>query len=311
MSKKAVRPIRNWSEYTDSLKKRGDLTIWFSQEAVAKWYEPHTGKRGRPHTFSDYAIMCALTIRCVFRLSLRETQGFIESLIKLMGLDLECPDYTTFCRRARFLKAPMPKVADGPVDLVFDGSGIKFFGPGEWQRRKHGVSKRRRWRKIHIGLNPSTHQIMVVGFTTQDVHDCQVLPGMLSAYPGEIGEVIADGAYDTKECYQAIFSRGGSPLIPPRKGAKPQPGNDPYLTPRDEAIDRIIRQKRGKKRWKIERGYHRRSLVETAYSRLKCRLGDRLSARRFDNQAIEVFTRISALNRMADLGMPERREVAA
>lgn len=197
------------------------------------------------------------------------------------------------------------------MDIVFDSSGIKFYGPGEWQRRKHGMTKRRKWRKVHVAIDGNSQMVLVGGLSEQTMHDSQVMPLMLDSYSGEINDVLADGAYDTIGCYESIFDHKGKPIIPPRKGARSQNGDHPALVPRDQAIDRIIWQKRGKRRWKKEIGYHRRSLVETMFSRLKGIMGDRLNNRIFKNQATEVFVRLAALNRMTELGMPERDKIAA
>jgi hypothetical protein len=152
MSKKQRYRIRNWPQYNKSLVKRGSLTLWFDEESVKKWHEiKKTGGRGRPPKYTDIAILCMLTLKVVFRLPLRATQGLAASLIDLLKLSIESADYTTLCRRQKHLKVPLQKRMAGSESLhaVFDSTGLKVFGEGEWKVRQHGYSQRRTWRKLH------------------------------------------------------------------------------------------------------------------------------------------------------------------
>ena len=151
--KKDKYRIRNWKEYNQSLINRGSITFWFSEDAIAKWYSAErTGKPGRPDTYSDDAIRCGLMIKMVFRTALRALQGFVSSLIESLGLDIVCPHYSVFSRRAKDLRIPLRKLLKPgeKLNVVFDSTGVKVFGEGEWKVRKHGYSKRRTWRKIHV-----------------------------------------------------------------------------------------------------------------------------------------------------------------
>jgi hypothetical protein len=152
-------PIRyrttNWSDYNAALRKRGSLSIWFDPEMV--WHADKTGKRGRPETFSDAAIQTCLTLKVLFGLPLRQTVGLVESLIQMAGLDWPVPDYSTLCRRQARISVQVPYRASGrPLNLLVDSTGIKFRGDGEWQARKHGPSRRRQWRKVHIAMDAGT-----------------------------------------------------------------------------------------------------------------------------------------------------------
>jgi len=191
------------------------------------------------------------------------------------------------------------------VFLVVDASGLKIYGEGEWKVRVHGVSKRRTWRKLHIGVDARTGKIVAGALTTADVHESEVLPEMLEGKEGEVEVVAGDGAYDTREDYEAISEVGAKAVIPPRRGAKiwrhGKGGDPPHA--RDENV-RYIR-KHGRKKWKEESGYHKRSLAETAFFRIKTIFGKKLRSRIFENQATEAFLRLSLLNRMTGLGMPE------
>jgi hypothetical protein len=149
---------KNWSSYNDSLKRRGSLSIWFDAEMI--WTPPPSGKRGRQRQFSDAAIQTCLTLKVLFGMPLRQTTGFVQSLLRLAGLDWVAPDFSTLCRRQKTLNVSLPyRGSKGPLNLLVDSTGIKAEGEGEWNARKHGGSKRRIWRKIHIGIDEETLEI--------------------------------------------------------------------------------------------------------------------------------------------------------
>ncbi len=310
MSKtKPQRRIRNWAEYNQALISRGDFSVWLPKKAVKFWCGSKRKKLGRPQIYADAAIECVLTIRAVYRLSLRATQGLLAGLIRDLNLNIPCPNYTTLCRRAKSIQIS-PKVRQpGPLQLVFDASGLKVYGSGEWRQLKKMIAKRRGWRKIHIGLDAVTQRVVVLGVSGKEMGDGQMLPNLLGIVKDEVDEVLGDGAYDTFECYQAIQAKGALAVIPPRKGARLR--DDLALASRNDAIHRIWHQKRGKRRWKEEVGYHRRSLVETLFSRWKGILGPDLRSRRPDTQQTECVIKAAILNKMADLGMPERERMVA
>src|SRR3954466_14617033 len=133
---------------------RRSLTVWFTEAAVAAWEaEPRTTPGGQPHD-SDLAITTALTLKAVFRLALRQTEGLIGSIIGLLGLALSVPDHTTLSRRAETLEVPRPRSDSDaePVHLLVDSTGLKLCGPGEWLIEKHGTRRRRAWRKLVWGI---------------------------------------------------------------------------------------------------------------------------------------------------------------
>ncbi len=305
--------IRNWREYNEALVSRGQLTFWFDEEAIASWEETErTGRRGAPRVYSDVAIQCALTLRAVFRLPLRATEGLVRSVIVLMGLALPTPDYTTLCRRQGALEVVLPRrLPKGAVHVVVDATGLKVFGEGEWKVRQHGYSYRRTWRKLHLAVDERSHEVLAAALTTNDVGDNEMLPELLSAFDGPIEQVSADGSYDTWENHHHLQQRGAHAAILPRRTARiRQHGNSRHPPlPRDDAL-RGIRQ-HGRAAWKRAVGYHRRSLAETAIFRIKTLFGRRLSARRFDHQATETFIRCLAMNRMTHLGMPHSYRVVA
>ena len=187
--------ITNWSAYNDALKRRGSLTIWFVPEMT--WQAPPTGKRGRQPSFSDTAIQTCLAMKVLFGMPLRQTTGFVQSLLKLVGLDWVVPDFSTLCRRQRTLNVAIPyRGGAGPLNLLIDSTGIKAEAEGEWNARKHGGSKRRIWREIHIGIDEETLEIRAVEVTGSNIGDAPILPDLLDQIPAdeEIGSVTADGA---------------------------------------------------------------------------------------------------------------------
>ncbi|MEM1244077.1 MAG: IS5 family transposase [Pseudomonadota bacterium] len=151
MVKKTYR-VRNWHYYNKALVKRGSVTLWLEQASLAQWYEfTPTGERGRPKKYSDKAVELLLTLRQVFHLPLRQCQGFVKSLFELMKVRLDVMDYSRLSRRQSGVKLPSLPVKSLPIHLVIDASGLKVYGEGEWKVRRHGYSKHRTWRKLHIG----------------------------------------------------------------------------------------------------------------------------------------------------------------
>lgn len=310
--------IRNWPEYNAALVNRGSLTVWVDEAALADWHNHGgSGKRGKPRLYSELAITCMATLQVVYHLPLRSTQGLLRSVVQLLGVELEVPDYTTLCRRRQTLQVSLPVRAQGQaLHLVVDSTGLKVYGEGEWKVRQHGWSKHRTWRKVHLGVDEASGEILAVVASTPLVHDKDVLPDLLEQV-GHLDvlleQVSADGGYDFKTCYEELDQIGVRATICPRRNARVCPRGQ--MRQRDEnlrRIDELARRSRSKdrqgaarKRWKEENGYHRRSLAETAMFRLKNIFGDKLSSRSFQAQVNEVYLRCAALNRMTHLGMPE------
>ena len=314
--KKDKYRTRNWKEYNRSLVNRGSITFWFEENTAQKWYSiKRTGKPGRPDTYSDDAIHCGLMIRAVFHTALRFLQGFIDSIIRILGLDLVCPHYSVFSRRAKGLQIPLRKLLKPgeKLNVIFDSTGVKVFGEGEWKVRQHGYSKRRTWRKVHVGMCADSGQVVVSAMTSNNVSDGEAMIRMMETLDEDsLGSVLGDGAYDTIDCREAVYDRGGKQIIPPAKNAKLQRGKTlPCLKERDEAIQRIEELgEEGRTKWKQEIDYHRRSRVETLMFRYKTILGERLASRREGTQATEVAIKLDVLNRMAEVGMPKSYKVA-
>jgi len=306
---------KNWSDYNRALRHRGSLSIWFDAEMA--WEAKPSGHRGRQQVYSDAAIQACLTIKLLFGLPLRQATGFVESLLELVGLDWAVPDFSTLSRRQKTLSVAIPyRGSSEPLHLLVDSTGIKAEGEGEWNARKHGGSKRRLWRKIHIGIDEQTLEIRAIEVTSSSIGDSPILPGLLSqiAQGQEIGSVTADGAYDTRKCHDAIAARNAHAVIPPRKNAKMW--KPPFVhasmhcravdTPGARARNEAVRSSKylGRALWRQLTGYHRRSRVETKMHCVKL-LGQRLSARDFDRQVAEIQIRAAILNGFTALGIPE------
>jgi IS5 family transposase len=304
---KTTYRLRNWKEYNESLVNRGSLTIWFSEDVISAWKnQARSGKPGRPNKYDETAILTMATLQEIYHLPLRQTEGLLRSIFELLKLDLSVPDYSTLSRRRAALEIELPtRRRDEPLHVVVDSTGIKVFGEGEWKVRQHGYSYRRTWRKLHLGVDETSGEIVAVVVTTNNFTDGQVLPELLDQVNAEIDQVSGDGAYDKRNVYKAVKKRKAKVAIPPRRNAKVwQHGNTKKeRLARDQNLRRI--RKVGRAAWKEEMGYHRRSLAETAVFRIKSIFGRQVSARSFNGQAAQLLVRCAVLNRMTHLGMPD------
>lgn len=293
--------IRNWRDYNKALVSRGSLTLWIDSRSTETWLDRDwPARRGRRRTYTDAAILCALLLREAYHLPLRSTQGLVSSVLKLMRLRLASPHYSTLSRRARRLELSLaaPKKIR---HLVIDSTGLKVYGEGEWQVRTQGKNKRRTWCKLHISMDASTHQVTASLLTDKELLDRNAMAGLLEQTEAEVERVCADGAYDFEQCYRAIKKRAAVALIPPRTDAVIR-GKSPFEQ-RDENVREIGRK--GRKAWKRKSTYHRRSLVECAFFRLKTIFSDKLRSRTEERQKVEAKIRCLAMNRMTKLGMPK------
>jgi len=308
--------VRNWREYNQALVDRGKIAFWITDEALQKWEEKNkTGKRGKPRLYSNLAIETALILREVFRLPLRQVEGFLASILLKMGSDRKAPDHSTLSIRAAQLPVIIRvRAAPGEaVHIVVDSTGAKVYGEGEWKVRKHGWSKRRTWKKLHLGIDEATGDILVGEVTGNETADCEMLKSLLAQVPEDtaLSQISADGAYDRRMCYDALRKRKVPRIaIPPQRNARIwRHGNtaEERLL-RDESLRRI--RVIGRVAWKEESRYHRRSLAETAMFRLKTIFTDKVRARNEAVQRVELLLRMKALNLMTMLGMPDSYVVA-
>jgi hypothetical protein len=304
--------VTNWAEYDAALRQRGSLTVWFTDAAIAAWRaEPRTTPGGQPH-YSALAIATALTLRAVFRLALRQTEGLIGSILRLLGLELAVPDHTTLSRRAETLEVPRFRSdpGSGPVHLLVDSTGLKLGGPGEWLTEKHGAKTRRAWRKLHLGVDAGTGRIEAVELTGHETDDGSRVGALLDQVDGAVASFTGDGAYDRDDVYAGVATRHpeAAVVVPPRRDAVPSRMAETAPTERDRHLQSIA--KHGRLGWQKASGYNRRALAEAAMSRYKRVIGDALRSRTDHRQAVEVAIAVKVLNRMLKLGRPESVRVA-
>src|SRR6201997_3050022 len=221
---KARYRVTNWPDHDAALVQRGELTVWFTEEAIAAWHAPATGERGGQPIYSAIAIETALALRLVFHQPLRQTEGLLRSITTLLEIDIAIPDHTTLSRRGGALTI-LPKSIgrDEPLHLLIDSTGLKIYGESEWLDQKRGIRSPRRWRKLHLGVDADTHEVVAVELTPDDVGDVSELPRLLEQIDTEIASVTADGAYDGQVVYDAVANRhpAAEIIIPPRATADP------------------------------------------------------------------------------------------
>lgn len=295
----------NWAEYDAALRGRGSLSVWFTDAAITAWKaEPRTTRGGQPR-YSALAINTALTLRAVFRLALRQTEGLIGSIMALLGLDLAVPDHSTLSRRAEMLEVPRPRPGTRPVHLIVDSTGLKLCGAGEWLVEKHGTRTRRSWRKLHIGVDADTGRIVASTLTVNDVDDASQVGPLLDQAADPIASFTADGAYDQDRVYAEVAARhpDAAVVVPPRSSAVPSATAETAPTGRDQHLTAIA--ERGRMGWQKTSGYNWRALVEADISRFKRVIGGALRSRTDERRATEVAVAVTVLNRMLELGRPE------
>jgi transposase len=299
---KARYRVTNWSEYDAALVRRGSLTVWFTEEAVAAWHAPATGERSGQPVYSAIAIETSLALRLGFHQPLRQTEGLLRSIADGLGIHIAIPHHTTLSRRGGGLTI-LPKWIDRaePLHLLVDSTGLRIYGEGEWLDQKHGIRSRRRWRKLHLGIDADTHEIVAVELTPDDVGDVSEVPDLLDQIDADIASMTADGAYDGEAVYDAVAERHprATVIIPPRATSV---ADETRPTQRDRHLAMI--DEHGRMAWQRRSGYNRRSLVETAMFRYKTVNGRKLQARTLSNQKTEAKIGCNVLNRMARLGMP-------
>ena len=293
--------VANWASYDRALVGRGDVTLWVSPEAIATWAPAGVGTRGGQLQYSDLAIETALTLRLLFHLPLRQTEGFLTSIFGMLGLDLSAPDHTTLSRRGQHLDLTLRRVSAGAgMHLIVDSTGLSIVGEGEWAAAKHGGRGRRGWKKLHLGVDRSG-VIVAQALTEGSVDDATTGITLIEAADGDLGSVTADAAYDTVGFYAAAGARGAAVVVPPTSTA-----NVSRHGPRSSARDRTIVavKEMGRRRWKKTSGYHRQARVENTFFRYKSIIGDGLRARSSAGQGTEAVLACHLLNQMTARGRP-------
>jgi hypothetical protein len=295
--------VSNWAEYDQALVQRGDVTLWISEDAIDDWKPAPSGGRGGQRKFSDHAIETALTLRLVFNLPLRQAEGFLRSIISMMGVDLEAPDHTTLSRRSQHLNIQLARVSTKQsIHLIVDSTGLSIVGEGEWAAAKYGGRGKRAWKKLHLGVD-RTGMIVAQALTHGSAHDAKAALDLIDSIEGDVDSLTADAAYDTLAIYDTSAARGAEVVIPPSRSATKSRQQRSRSIARDRTILRI--NKVGRRQWKKESGYHQQARVENTFFRYKSIIGSKLRVRHPKSQKSEALMACNILNRMTALGMPK------
>lgn len=303
---KAKYKVTNWPEYNNALRQRGDFTMYFAEETIAGWRPKRTGRRGRPQEYSDVAIEATLLIRQVFHLPLRQTEGCMTALARVMKAEIAIPDFSSISRRSMELPRHLLRKAMAPGSVVIvDSTGLKVYGKDEWHQEKHDVAARRTWRKLHIAVDEK-HQIVACELTTPDVGDSTAVPDLVGQIETPFETFMGDGAYDGDPVSQAVLDKqpDAKVVVPPHKTAVVSAAGD---TQRDAHIQTIANL--GRMAWQKITGYNMRNYVELAVQRYKRIFGNTMKARALPQQKTEAGISASALNIMTNLGMPRSVKV--
>jgi hypothetical protein len=230
--KKALYKVTNWTEYNDALRRRGDITIWFTKDAVDNWRPAKTGVRGRPVEYSDHAIETAMLIRQVFKLAVRQTAGFMTSIARIMDAAIAIPDFS--CISKRTVKLPvilLTKAMEPGSVVIVDSTGLKVYGKDEWHQEKHSVPARRTWRKLHLAIDEH-HQVLACDLTTPEVGDSTAVVDLLAQITTAFDAFIGGGAYDGEPVSQVVLAQqpDAKVVIPPHKTAVRSEAGDPSAT---------------------------------------------------------------------------------
>ncbi len=306
---RARRRVTNWPAYDASLRQRGSLTVWFTDEAISVWAADPRTTRGGQSWYSPLAILTALTLRAVFRLAYRQAEGLLGSIVGLLGISVRVPDHTTLSRRAATLEVPRPRNAGAgadsePMHLLVDSTGLKLCGKGEWLLEKHGTATRRSWRMLHLGVDADTGRIVASTLTPKDVDDASQAGPLLDQVAGPVASFTGDGAYDQDRVYDSVAQRHpeAAVVVPPRATAVPSDTAESAPTQRDGHIQHIARH--GRMSWQSASGYNERARAEAIMNRWKQVIGDELRAHTDERRATEVAVAVHALNPMLEFGRP-------
>lgn len=300
--------VTNWKTYNLSLKNRGKITFWFSEDIKTNWYYKGNNKPGGQIKYSDSTMEFILILKYIYKLGYRQVEGFVGDIIKLMKIEgLAVPSYTQIQRRGSEIEIDIRirKGVKQNVNVVIDSTGLKVYGEGEWKVRQHGWNKHRTWRKLHIASDGEDLEILSIELTGNEVDDATAGKQVVEQIEEQIDKIMGDGAYDKKK-----FRGGISPeieqIIPPQHNAVVSPEED--MAQRNRAIKRI--SEIGLEKWKEEVGYHRRSKAEVNMFRYKIVFTEKMSSRIPKNENTEVKIKCKILNQFVAMGMPKSKKVA-
>ena len=300
--------VSNWNHYNDALRHRGSIDVWISDDVAAAWYEKNRiyNGAGAPKKFTDFAIIICHEVRQVFRLALRQCQGFINSIFRLKKIKLKSPDYSCLSKRLgkleinspRYKKSTIPE--DEVIAIAIDSTGLKRFGRGEWHQEKYQLSAKRSWRKLHIAVD-TKHIIHSSELTDRFVSDNKVVKPLVKQIENSVDQVTADGAYDKNPVYEILSEcfNTADIVIPPDNGAVYNKNNHAQ---RNRSLQQI--KTFGRMVWQRIKNYGRRNYSELGIQRYKNVLGNKLHARELSRQKNESTIGCGILNKMTGLGMP-------
>ena len=290
--------VTNWAEYDAGLRRRGTMTLWVTDKAMANWQAaPRLTAGGQPYYY-DLAIETGLTLRLEFHLPLRQTEGLMTSLFELMGVSLATPDHRTLSRRAMTMTSISKgcRLPGGPLHLLIDSTGLKVFGAGEWLQEKHGVRARRTWRKLHLAVDANTGMVMASTRTENDMGDTSQVAPLLDQIDAKIGSVTADGAYEGAPTYDTVAARGRHP------GDHHAPchrGTELHRHPLSLAAGPTHYLDGGEGTVGLAKGHRLRSALAR-----RAILGPDLRARSLPGQRAEAAVGVAVLTRMLHAGRP-------
>lgn len=307
--KKRSSTKRNWSKYNKQLKRRGALDLFITEDAMKKWHHNEQKVKGGNKLYSDLTIILCLQFRQLFKIALRQTEGLIASILRLMQIPFRTPDYSTLSRRTASLNVEIPQYKlSKNVVLLIDASGLKIYEAGEWAKRKRGYNRHKMWRKLHIIIDGDTQEIIACDLTLNSVDDAEMTEGLLKAVEKPYEKLVGDTGYDKRKVYDPLDVMGITPVIKPQKNAVKSNKGSPAYEERNKAVE-CLQDKEKKKRWKKETGYSRRALVETAFYRYKVTFGDKLLARKLENQRVEARLNCAILNKMLSVGATDNETI--
>lgn len=291
---------RDWNKYNRTLVNRGNINLWITPQALENWVAKKEKKNGRPFVYGDELMKAMCFIRFKFHLSLRETEGFFHSLLENMDISFKAPCYTQLCRRMKKLSLPKHLLdRRQTTDIVIDTTGLKVYGAGEWRGQRYGT--KRRWKKLHLAMEPKSGKLVFAKISNEYIHDTQYIEESLQRTNRRPGHILFDGIADSKRCYEIAQRYNKRLLTPPKKGAVLR--HDHVFAYRNDAI-RIIHglggDKTAKSLWGKLVGYSRRVVVESLISRWKQLFGDSLKSICDKRREIEVNLKSMMINKMID-----------
>ena len=310
------RPERNWSQYNQKLKQIARIDFFISEDAIKNWCYTGTRKPGGKIIYSDHVIEMCLTIRERYKFAYRQAQGFIESVMQYIGIEVVTPDYSTMSRRCGKLKISLRSKllkfrSQEKLVVAVDATGLSLYSGREWNRIKHQSEKTgplTKWRKLHLAIDVKSGEILSSAYSKATVNDGEVMPSLLAAIDAEIEAVCGDMAYDKINCRDAIRQRGARQLIPPSRNAREARDNRnmtkkrEILKERDDAIKYIKHNKingdaaLARASWKRKAGYHIRSLIEATMLQIKQHGSDRLTNRKEQNRIVQAQIKCKLVN---------------